>query len=449
MKGCFMKFALRIAILALFITAVIHAQVSNPSIVPVSTAPSGPCAGGLPNQQVISSGVQYTCQGGTWGIIGTGGGLTLTTAGTSGAATLIAGTLNVPVYGAGLGTVTTTGSPASPNVSCFSGSTSITTCTSGNIQTAIGASVYDAYGAASTAQSNAETYANSVNTSGTAANLSGTPALPNGTTATTQTVGDNTSKLATDAFVIANSGGGGGGGPMQTCDASTVSNYAPAVCVSTLTTANLLALDGTFGTAVNKIAAPGSGKLITPDGMMTQNYIAGSAPFSNSATIYMQVGAGNTFDYTSSYQIGFNGTMNQYFQANSSNWDTLPQSSSVGPNQPLSVYLLSVINLGPITTSSLNANPTVGYVNGDTGTITTGNGDATYIITNAVAGVVQAGGYTITSPGTAYAVGNGQATATGGAQPGIGTGLLIDVNSITQGNGSVVLTIPFTVVPVS
>ena len=61
----------------------------------------------------------------------------------------------------------------------------------------------DAAGAAATAQSNAQTYAQSVNTSGTAANLSGTPALPNGTTATTQTVGDSSAKLATDAFVIA------------------------------------------------------------------------------------------------------------------------------------------------------------------------------------------------------------------------------------------------------
>jgi hypothetical protein len=35
-------------------------------------------------------------------------------------------------------------------------------------------------------------------------------ALPNGETATTQTVGDNTTKVATDAFVIANAGSGGG-----------------------------------------------------------------------------------------------------------------------------------------------------------------------------------------------------------------------------------------------
>jgi hypothetical protein len=44
---------------------------------------------------------------------------------------------------------------------------------------------------------------NAANTSGTAANLSGTPALPNGTTATTQTTGDTSTDLATDAFVAA------------------------------------------------------------------------------------------------------------------------------------------------------------------------------------------------------------------------------------------------------
>jgi hypothetical protein len=46
---------------------------------------------------------------------------------------------------------------------------------------------------------------NAANTSGTAANVSGTPALPNGTTGTTQAALDNTTKLATDAFVLANS----------------------------------------------------------------------------------------------------------------------------------------------------------------------------------------------------------------------------------------------------
>jgi hypothetical protein len=42
---------------------------------------------------------------------------------------------------------------------------------------------------------------NAANTTGTAANLSGTPTLPNGTTATTQSVGDNSTKLATTAYI--------------------------------------------------------------------------------------------------------------------------------------------------------------------------------------------------------------------------------------------------------
>jgi hypothetical protein len=44
---------------------------------------------------------------------------------------------------------------------------------------------------------------NAANTSGTAANVSGTPALPNGTTATTQSAGDSSTKLATTAYVAA------------------------------------------------------------------------------------------------------------------------------------------------------------------------------------------------------------------------------------------------------
>lgn len=48
------------------------AQVSNPSIVLVVTAPSGACVAGLPNQQVLSTGVLYTCQAGTWAAIGGG-----------------------------------------------------------------------------------------------------------------------------------------------------------------------------------------------------------------------------------------------------------------------------------------------------------------------------------------------------------------------------------------
>ena len=117
---------------------------------------------------------------------------------------------------AGGGTVTTTGSPASGNLAKFSGATAITNGDlSGDVTTSgtLAATVVKVNGAAVPASktivgtnsssqivdASAATLAN--NTSGTAANLSGTPALPNGTTATTQSTSDNTTKLATDAFV--------------------------------------------------------------------------------------------------------------------------------------------------------------------------------------------------------------------------------------------------------
>jgi hypothetical protein len=81
---------------ALFLGVIsLHAQLNNPPIVPVFTAPSGSCPSGLPNQQVVSTGTQYSCQNvtagvGTWGILpGGGGGSTtnaLTAAATGGAA---------------------------------------------------------------------------------------------------------------------------------------------------------------------------------------------------------------------------------------------------------------------------------------------------------------------------------------------------------------------------
>lgn len=70
--------------------------------------------------------------------------------------------------------------------------------------------------------------AGATNTTGTAANLSGTPALPNGTTATTQTAADNTTKIATDAFVATAVAGAGpaGANPTGTVGLSAVNGSA-------------------------------------------------------------------------------------------------------------------------------------------------------------------------------------------------------------------------------
>lgn len=62
----------------LLFSAGLYAQVTSPSIILVGSAPSGSCTAGLPNRQVASTGVQYSCQNGTWGQVGSGGGGTVT-----------------------------------------------------------------------------------------------------------------------------------------------------------------------------------------------------------------------------------------------------------------------------------------------------------------------------------------------------------------------------------
>lgn len=75
----------------------------------------------------------------------------------------------------------------------------------------------------------------------------------------------------------------------------------------------------------------------------------------------------------------------------------------------------------------------IDYEVNDTGTITVGSANATYIITAIAPGGAVAG-FRLTNPGTAYATNAAATTATGGPQPGDGTGLLI---SITAGGGPI------------
>lgn len=127
------------------------------------------------------------------------------------------------------GTVTTSGSPASPNMACFSGATAITNCNLSGDATTSGSAVVTvpkvngvAYGTSPSTNtvpvvtgSNTVTYERVPTAAGgigidasalsgvlydTAGIVSVSNALPNGVTATTQACSDNTTKVATDAF---------------------------------------------------------------------------------------------------------------------------------------------------------------------------------------------------------------------------------------------------------
>jgi len=96
-------------------------------------------------------------------------------------------------------------------------------------------------------------------------------------------------------------------------------------------------------------------------------------------------------------------------------------------------YPASAILTAGITAQGL------GYALHDTGTVTTGNADATYEVTGVGAlGIVTS--FKITYAGTGYVAGAGQATADGGAQPGVGMGLTINVTALQTGDGTLKVT---------
>jgi hypothetical protein len=57
-----------------FLALAAKGQVVNPTVIFVTSAPSGSCTSPTPLQAVISTGALFSCQAGTWGAVGGGGG---------------------------------------------------------------------------------------------------------------------------------------------------------------------------------------------------------------------------------------------------------------------------------------------------------------------------------------------------------------------------------------
>lgn len=130
--------------------------------------------------------------------------------------------------------------------------------------------------------------------------LSGTTAIPNGTTATTQTLGDNTTKIATDAFVLANAGSGNGG----TITGSGLTTGSAYYNIGgTLTPANAYgipsALTVTFTNGSANIASVGNTLIV---GAAVQFQTTGSLPTNfSTATTYYVITSGSPFTVSATY----------------------------------------------------------------------------------------------------------------------------------------------------
>jgi hypothetical protein len=154
------------------------------------------------------------------------------------------------------------------------------------------------------------------NTTGTAANLSGTPGLPTGTTATTQSAGDNSAELATDAFVATAAGNA------QTSAVSAAETYANSTFLplagGTLTGTLNLPANGlqvganqivTSGGAVGFGGPPGLRDLTDVNGTIAQSdhvanlmAIDGTAQATSAAQAYLRgLQVRPTYDVTAGY----------------------------------------------------------------------------------------------------------------------------------------------------
>lgn len=135
------------------------------------------------------------------------------------------------------------------------------------------------------------------------------------------------------------------------------------------------------------------------------------------------------------------------------------EGTTVGPNmQGAPIGPGSTAPLGPSVQAAaaggsndlLLVDAGTGYAAGDTGTVNP-YGSVTVVLAAYVIDTVDGGGavltYHLSANGAGYKSGStGNHTTTGGGQPGAGTGFQIDVNSVTPGNGSGLITITYKIV---
>jgi hypothetical protein len=210
-----------------------------------------------------------------------------------------------------------------------------------------------------------------------------------------------------------------------------------------LTAADLLAL-GT--TPFQLVPAPGAGMIIGLQ-EIAFTYIFGTKPFESDAGAVRVRYAG---DATVGL-IDVAGIINQLIGAQSSflfKSAFMSAAATILPGDDNKAVVIDGLglNAGPVGTATLGAGG-AGYLANDTGTLTDGNGDATYrVLTVGGGGAVLT--FLITAPGTGYTVGNGQATAPGGAQPGVGAGFTVNITAVQKGDGTLKVTTYYSINPV-
>lgn len=226
-----------------------------------------------------------------------------------------------------------------------------------------------------------------------------------------------------------------------------VRNPSPQAVLAATVTLNPAALVALGTTPFTLIPAPGAGRIIVPIGFAFI-YNFGTIAFQGALDVAASyAGAAND----SVLPVGFSST--GLLNAAASGFAYTGAAIAVNAN--LAADANQAIRLtgtgpglgGPIVTATLGAGG-AGYAANDTGTINDGSDDATYkVLTVDGGGAVLT--FQVTGAGTSYRVENGVATATGGAQPGVGVGFTVNITAVQNGDGTLKVTTFYSIVPVT
>lgn len=237
------------------------------------------------------------------------------------------------------------------------------------------------------------------NTTGTASNLSGTPALPNGTTATTQTQGDNSTKLATtayaDAAVAAVLGANDAMVYKGVIDASANPNY-PAASAGH---AYKISVAGKIGGASGPNVEVGDLVIATADGLSAGNHatVGGSWTIIQSNIDGAVTGPASS---TSGNLATFSGTTGKVL---SDSGKAVPSGTIVGTSDSQALTNKDLTGTGnTFPTFNQNTTGTASNVTGTVAIANGGTGQTTALAARTALGAV--GKYTGT-------IGNGSATS--------------------------------------